>query len=113
MTEYMLIYKGGDPTWLKRSAAEKAEGMKRWGAWFEALGKRGQLVSGGAPLAFDGKRMTKDGVVTDIAASEIKELVSGYSIIRAESYEEAVAITRECPIFAGPSTVEIRAIVPM
>jgi hypothetical protein len=53
-------------------------------------------------------------VVTDIAASEFKELVSGYSIIKAANYDEAVAIARECPIFQTEgTTVEIRTVISM
>jgi hypothetical protein len=52
--------------------------------------------------------------LTDLAAAELKELVSGYSIIKAEDYEQAAAIARECPIFAGPNTsLEIRVVAAM
>ncbi|EGU60710.1 YCII-related protein, partial [Vibrio nigripulchritudo ATCC 27043] len=55
-----------------------------------------------------------DGVVTDIAAIEFKELVSGYSIVKAESYDEAVEITKTCPIFNHPGcSVEVREIMQM
>src|SRR5690606_41666027 len=61
----------------------------------EALGARGQLVTGGSPLEYEGKRVAPDGVITDIAASELKELVSGYSIVKAKDYDEAVQIDRK------------------
>ena len=88
--------------------------MAKWGAWLGKLGEKGQLVTGGSPLEFSGKRLKKDGVLTDIAASEVKELVSGYSIIKAESYEQAAVIARDCPIFIDPGAlVEIRAVIAM
>lgn len=115
MKEFMFVYKSGDPQWmLKVSDAERGAIMAKWGAWFESLGKKGQLVTGGSPLEFGGKRLKKDGVVTDIAASEFKELVSGYSVVKAESYEAAVAIARECPILLNEgNTVEIRTVIAM
>jgi hypothetical protein len=115
MKEFMFVYKSGDPNWAPPSTpAEKQAVMAKWGGWLESLGKKGQLVSGGSPLEFGGKRLKKDGVVTDIAASEFKELVSGYSIIKAESYDEAVKIARECPIFLNEGTsVEIRTVIAM
>ena len=114
MEEYMLIYRGGDPAWMTRPAEEKQATMAKWGAWFSKLSEKGQLVNGGSPLQFSGKRLTKAGVVTDIAASELKELVSGYSVVKAKSYDEAVALSKECPILATEGAwIEIRAVAPM
>lgn len=114
MKEFIFLYKGGDPNWAEKAPEEKQAVMAKWGAWMSALGEKGQLVTGGSPLEPSGKRLKKDGVVTDIAASELKELVSGYSIVKAESYDKAVAIARECPIFHHDGAwVEIRTIVAM
>lgn len=115
MKEYMLIYKGGDPDWKKNTPeAEMAASMERWGAWMGGLEQKGQLTSGGSPLEYSGKEITQDGVVTDISASELKELVSGYSIIKAGDMEEATRIAKECPIFKYPNiTVEVREVMIM
>jgi hypothetical protein len=114
MNEYMLIYKGGDSSWIKAPAAEKQAVMAQWTQWMGKLGEKGQLVTGGSPLELSGKRLKKDGVLTDIAASEVKELVSGYSIIKAESYDQAGALARDCPIFRIPGAiVEIRPVIAM
>ena len=49
--------------------------------------------------------------MTDIAASEFKELVSGYSIVLAKDIDEAVAIAKDCPIFNYPEiVVEVREV---
>jgi hypothetical protein len=115
MKEYMFLYRGGDPTWTEAPAAEKAAVMAMWGAWMGALAEKGQLVSGGSPLHFEGKRLlAKDGVLTDIAAAEVKELVSGYSVIKAEGYEHAAEIARACPILRVPGAgIEIRPVAAM
>ena len=115
MKEFMLLYKGGDSSWVTNtSAADREATMAKWGQWLGKLGEKGQLVTGGSPLEYAGKRLKKDGVVTDIAASEVKELVSGYSIIRAESLEQAAEIARGCPIFRTPGAeVEVRAVLAM
>jgi len=116
MKEYMFIYKGGDPTFMTTASAEERQAvMAQWGVWMEKLGAKGQLVTGGSPLEYGGKRLLKkDGVITDIAASEVRELVSGYSIVKAESYEQAVAIGRDCPIFRHEGAVlDIRTVAAM
>ncbi|TDO96735.1 YciI family protein [Marinomonas balearica] len=113
MSNYMLIYLGGDPEWAAKTTPEEmAATMQDWTKWIEALAAKDQLVSGGDPLNYGGKRVNEEGVVTDIAASEFKELVSGYSIVKAKNYDEAVDITKTCPIFSHPGcTVEIREIM--
>jgi hypothetical protein len=113
MKEFMFLYKGGDPTATRTPEEQKAV-MALWGAWLGALGEKGNLVTGGVPLEWSGQRLKKDNVLTDIAASELKELVSGYSIVKADSYAQAAALARECPIFRNPGAyVEIRAVLPM
>jgi hypothetical protein len=114
MKEFLFIYRGGDPDWAKAPAEQKQAVMAAWGKWFEALGANGQLVTGGSPLEYSGKRVNKDGVITDIAASEVKELVSGYSIIKAKDVAEAAKLAQECPIFRmKDATVEVRGISHM
>ncbi|MEE9340028.1 MAG: YciI family protein [Methylococcaceae bacterium] len=113
MKEFMLIYKGGDPEWMKNASKEEmAASMARWGAWMGALQEKDQLASGGSPLQFSGKRLNQDGVVTDISASEFKELVTGFSIVKANDMDEAISIAKECPIFNYPDiVVEVREVM--
>ena len=115
MNEYMLIYKGGDPDHFKTTPKEEIEAsMARWGEWMESLAKTDQLSSGGSPLEWEGKNITEDGVVTDISAAEIKELVTGYSIVKAKDMDAAIEIAKACPIFGYPGcTVQLRQVVMM
>lgn len=113
MQEFMLIYKGGDPEWMRNASQDEiAASMARWGAWMGALQAKDQLASGGSPLEFSGKRLTKDGIITDIVSFEFKELVTGFSIIRAKDIDAALAIAKECPVFNHSGiSIEIRAIM--
>ncbi len=114
MKEFMLMYKGADKKWMSAGPEEKQALMAKWGEWMGALTQKGQLVTGGSPLMFDGRIVTKDGMVTDMSSAELKELVTGYSIIKAESYEQAAQIAKGSPIFAHEGAiVEVRAIAAM
>ncbi len=115
MKEFMFIYQGGDPEWMQHTSSEDmAAVMKCWEDWMTKLQEAGELVTGGSPLHFDGKRVTPDMVVTDIAAAEFKELVSGYSIVRAANLEAATELGKTCPIFQSPGvTLEVREVVQM
>ena len=115
MKEFMLIYKGGDPDWLATATPEEMGAtMEKWNVWMGNLQEKEQLVSGGSPLNYGGKRLDHDGVVTDISTPEFKELVSGYSIIMADDMDAAVKIARDCPIFCYPGTkCEVREVMNM
>ncbi|MBT0586939.1 YciI family protein [Alteromonas oceanisediminis] len=115
MNDFILLYLGGDPDWAENSSADEMQAaMGEWEAWMNKLSEQGKLVSGGDPLHYAGKRVTADGVTTDIAASELKELVSGYSIIKAATLDEAVDIAKTCPIMNYPDiVVEVREVLKM
>ena len=115
MNDYMLIYQGGDPDWAANTSPEEMQAtMAKWEEWMTELSEQGKLVSGGDPLHYAGKRITANGVVTDIAASELKELVSGYSIVKSATIEGAVEIAKTCPIMLYPDiTVEVRQVFAM
>ena len=48
-------------------------------------------------------------MVTDGPHIESKEVVGGFSVVQAESYDEAVEVARGCPItFVPGAEIEIR-----
>ena len=115
MNEYLLIYRGGDPKWKENAKPEELQAvMQEWGTWISKLQASGNLSTGGDPLEGEGKVMDSKGVTTDLSLAETKELVGGYSIIKAESLDHAVELTQDCPALeGGDSTVEIRQICHM
>ena len=115
MKEFMLIYKGGDTDWMTNTTQEEMQAsMAKWGAWLGKLQNDEQLVSGGSPLHYGGKRVSQDSVVTDISTPEFRELVSGYSVIMAEDIDAAVEIAKTCPVLDNEGVqVDVREIVNM
>ncbi|HEY8936239.1 MAG TPA: YciI family protein [Cyclobacteriaceae bacterium] len=51
--------------------------------------------------------------MTDGPYSEIKELIGGYSIVKANSLEEATELAKGCPILTVGGNVEVREISVM
>lgn len=117
MTDYMLIYESADKAWMKRSPEEKQKIMEQWGAWFKQLETSGHLRNGGAPLAPGGATLEMNGgtITTDKALSEVKELIGGFSIIAADSLDQAIELAKGTPFLRNnpTGTVVIRAIAPM
>lgn len=88
------------------SPAEMQAIMAQWEAWKAKYA--GNVVDLGDGLKPGGRRLVS-GVVTDGAFIEAKEVVAGFSIVAAKSYDEAVAVARGCPITAMPGhVIEIR-----
>ncbi len=92
MNRYIVIYYSPAEAMEAMATAtpeEKMEGMKPWMAWKESLGDR--LIDLGNPL-IGGQRLFPDG--TSKAATND---VTGYSILQAESMDEAKSLLKEHP----------------
>lgn len=115
MTDFMLIYVGGDHEWNERPKAEIEAMMQQWGAWFRELEASGNLRNPGAPLAPGGASLRKNGsgIATDTTLPEVKELVGGYSIVQAESLEEAIELAKGCPFLKNNADgrLEVRPVM--
>jgi len=107
----MYLFRGGF------AAAERenvpADHMQKWMKWMEQLGQKGVLV-GGEPLLPTGKQVNgSKKVVTDGPFVEAKELVGGYLIVNAKDINDAVEISKGCPIFDVDGKLEVRQIQKM
>jgi hypothetical protein len=77
-----------------------------WNAWKEKF--KASILDMGGKLKPTGKVVTTSGV-SDGPFVEAKEIVGGYMIIAAESYEGALEVLREGPGMVGPGArIEIR-----
>ncbi len=102
MADYMLIYEGGDHAWMERPPEEVQAGMQAWGAWFQELERSGHLRNAGAALRPGGAMLSvKAGSIqTDSALPEVKELIGGFSVVAADSIQEAAELAKGCPFLA-------------
>ncbi len=106
MAKFLFVYRNNTEDMCQPSPEEMQEVMAQWGGWFEKLGAA--IVDGGDGLLPDGKTLASDGTVTDGPFMEAKELVGGYSILQADSIEEAAEHAKGCPVLANGGSVEIR-----
>ena len=88
------------------SPAQMQEMYATFNAWKEKF--KDNILDMGAPLKPGGTVVTKAGA-TDGPFVEVKEIVGGYMIVTAESYERALEVAKEGPGMIGPgSSIEIR-----
>jgi hypothetical protein len=112
MEKFIYLFRGGMPANL--SPEDMQAQMQRWMKWMEGLGQKGTLV-GGEPLQTTGKQVNgKKKVVTDGPFVEAKEMVGGYLVVNAKDINDAVEISKGCPIFEyDDGKVEVRPIQKM
>src|SRR5476649_1165625 len=86
MGKYLFIYYSDDDM----SAAPTEDGTKAWMDWFGGLGDK--IIDAGNPL-MGGKAVMQSGV------SELRDKpATGYSLVKADSLEEATKLTEGCPL---------------
>ena len=109
MTDYLFIYRGVPGA---RNHETAAEATQRWVKWITSIGEQGHLVDRGQPLEYSGRVIDgKNGVVTDGPYAETKDLVCGFTIIRAEDLDQASALAEGCPIFEVGGLLEVRPLI--
>src|SRR5687767_7620840 len=81
----------------KQEAPSPADMQPMYAAFNGWKGKYGtNIVDMGGKLTPGGKILTTSGV-TDGPFTEAKEVVGGYMVVAAESYDRAIEIVSECP----------------
>ena len=114
MKDYLFLFRGGDGTLAQQSPEKWQAHMQKWMQWMSELNEQGKFI-GAQPLGQTGKQVTGNKkVVTDGPFMEGKEMVGGYLMCKASSYDEAVAVAKGCPILEfDDGIVEVREIMEM
>jgi len=115
MSQFLYLYRSSDTA---RQAAmgtpERAQqSMQRWMKWMRELETNGHLKDAGQPLERTGKVVRGHQAVTDGPYTEAKDLVGGFSLIEARDIDQAVELSRGCPILDGGGSVEVRPVMKM
>ena len=112
MEKFIYLFRGGMEG-HGLSPEDMQAHMQKWMNWMKSLGEKGIMVSG-EPLQTIGKQVSgTKKVVTDGPFVEAKEMVGGYLIVNAKDIDEAVEISKGCPIFNEDGKLEVRPIQKM
>ncbi len=96
------------------ASPEEMQAMtKRWMDWIGGIAAQNKLANRGNRLFPSGKVVKPGNIITDGPYSEIKESIGGYSIVKANSLEEAAELAKGCPGLSVGGTVEVREINQM
>lgn len=97
MPEFMIAYHGGNPP---QSPEEGAAHMRQWQQWLQDLGDA--VVNPGTPLG-KSKIVSSDGSVSD----DTVHATSGFSVVSAETIEEAINMAQSCPFLDTGGSLEV------
>lgn len=103
MSQYLIVYLGGDKP---SSPEEGKKNFEKYMGWLSSLGS--SAVSPANPLK-NTNTINPDGTIT--AAS--KTSMSGFTIIEAESMDEALSVAKACPFLEVNGSLEVSELVQM
>lgn len=110
MKEFLLVFRTDYNNMPQRTAEEAQAVTMQWMDWIKNIASKNQLVDRGNRLNDSGRVLKSKDVVINGPYTEIKESIGGYTLIKAESYDEAIDLSKSCPILSFGGTVEIREI---
>jgi hypothetical protein len=111
MSEFVFLYRGGDRS---GSPEQMQQVLQKWMAWFKELADKGHLKDRGQPLDRAGKVVKgAQKTVTDGPFAEAKDVIGGYTLIEARDLDEAVELSKRCPILEREGAVEVRPVMKL
>jgi hypothetical protein len=110
MSEFVFLYRGGE---RPSSPEQVQQNMQKWTAWFKDLAAQGHVVDRGQPLERSGKTVTSAKVVTDGPFAEAKDVIGGYTLIKARDVAEAAELAKGCPWLERGGAVEVRPVMKL
>ncbi len=113
MNEFVLIFRNDFLPEAKFSPDEMQAIMQHWQEWIGGIAAKGLLANGGNRLSSNGNTVKPNNIITDGPFVEIKEIISGYIVIKAADIDDAAEIAKGCPILMVGGNVEVRDIIPM
>lgn len=114
MPQYVLLLHESATLSPNISPEEMQAIIERYKSWSAGLAAQGHLRGGNKLEDATGRTLrTHNGQVsvTDGPFAESKELIGGYFLIEAASYEQAAELSKDCPHLSF-GTIEIRQIQP-
>ena len=102
MAKFVYLYTGGQ---MAETPEAQQAAMQAWGEWFGTLGD----VVLDMGNAFTASATLSDGGASAGGASRI----GGYSVISAESLDDATSLAKGCPVLVGGGSVEVYETLPM
>jgi len=110
MKDFLFVYRADLSAIPERSPEEMQANTKRWMDWIGGIAAQNKLTDRGNRLDPSGKVVKANHIIADGPYTEIKESIGGYSIVKANSIDEATELANGCPVLSVGGNVEVREI---
>ena len=110
MAQFLLLLYSDPAPWLKMAAEERQKWFAKYMAWGNQGRQAGFLLGSNKLVDDAGKVLRGQKTATDGPYSETKEVLGGYYLIEAASYEEAVRRSKDHPHLEHGGTIEVRQV---
>lgn len=111
MKEFMLIFRSSGTNGPEQSPAQTQATEKEWADWIGSIAAQGKFVNGVRP-GLEGRSIKSGDLVTDGPYAEVKEIIVGVIVVKAEKIEGAISFAKGCPILKVGGNVEVRDVMP-
>jgi hypothetical protein len=111
MESYLLLLHGRDQ-YAPLSPEQMQAVFARYQAWGKKLRDAGRILGSNKLVDGTGRVMRSAGGqlhITDGPYAETKDVVGGYFLLSAETYEDAIELCRDCP-HLDFGTIEVRQV---
>ncbi len=93
MKEFLMVFRSAGMGDFKPTPEQIQATEKQWADWFGTFAAK---YAGGSRPGPEGKTVSAGNVVTDGPYAEIKEILMGTTIVKADSIDEVVEIAKSC-----------------
>ena len=98
MSKYILVYKTKSD-WANLSKEQIVKMMEAWGEWLGSMGSA--VVDKGDAFKAGGKEVSAQGI------SDTDNHTTGYTLIEARDFDQALGLAKGSPSIAGGGSVEV------
>ncbi|MBC7887612.1 MAG: transcription initiation protein [Ferruginibacter sp.] len=113
MKEFMMIFRNEKVEGGELPSAEQMQAvMNQWQNWIGNIAAKGNF-SGTNRLDSEGKTLKPNEVSIDGPYAEVKEMVGGYLVVKANTFDDAVEMAISCPNLLYGGSVEVRSVMAM
>jgi hypothetical protein len=107
MRKFTLLFRAGGSFTHRDRLSDQ-----RWAAWIKDLDARGLIANLGQPLDKTGLLIEGRGKhLRSMSFAELNAMIDGFVVLAAHNIDEAVEISRSCPIFEEGGSVEVRPVL--
>jgi hypothetical protein len=110
MAEFVYLYRGGE---RPASPEVQQQVMQKWMTWMKSLCDSGHMIDRGQPLERSGRIVHGGKMITDGPFAETKDIIGGFTLVKAADLAEAAELAKGCPILERGGDVEVRPVMRM